>query len=72
MNERPLRTTVIGSYPFPSWLEYASNNLDQFGSEDVRELQDDAVTVAVSDQVEAGLDCISDGEQARFDFNLSF
>ena len=72
MNERPLRTTVIGSYPFPSWLEYASSNLDQFGSEDVREMQDDAVTVAVSDQVAAGLDCISDGEQTRFDFNLSF
>ena len=72
MNERPLRTTVIGSYPFPSWLEYASGNLDQFGSEDVKEMQDDAVAVAISDQVEAGLDCISDGEQTRFDFNLSF
>ena len=47
MNERPLRTTVIGSYPFPSWLEYASGNLDQFGSEDVKEMQDDAVAVAI-------------------------
>ena len=72
MNERPLRTTVIGSYPFPSWLEHASSNLDQFGPEDVKEMQDDAVAVAISDQVAAGLDCISDGEQTRFDFNLSF
>ena len=30
------------------------------------------MTAAVSDQVRAGLDVITDGEQARFDFNLSF
>ena len=30
----PLRTTVIGSYPFPGWLEFASQNLDQFGFSD--------------------------------------
>ena len=28
MKEQPLRTTVIGSYPFPSWLELASQQLD--------------------------------------------
>lgn len=32
MNERPLRATVIDSYPFPSWLEFASQHLDQFGA----------------------------------------
>ena len=26
----PLRTTVIGSYPFPGWLEYAAAHLDAF------------------------------------------
>ena len=72
MQPRPLRTTVIGSYPFPGWLEMASQNLDQFGLADIAEMQDDAVTVAVQDQVRAGLDVISDGEQTRFDFNLSF
>lgn len=72
MQECPLRSTVIGSYPFPSWLEYARLNLDCFGPEDIREMQDDAVVTAVFDQVSAGLDCISDGEQTRFDFNLSF
>lgn len=72
MQKRPLRSTVIGSYPFPSWLEYASLNLECFGSDDILEMQEDAVTVAVADQVAAGLDCISDGEQTRFDFNLSF
>jgi 5-methyltetrahydropteroyltriglutamate--homocysteine methyltransferase len=68
----PLRTTVIGSYPFPSWLEFASQNLDAFGSADIRELQEDAAVVAIQDQLRAGLDVITDGEQTRFDFNLSF
>jgi 5-methyltetrahydropteroyltriglutamate--homocysteine methyltransferase len=68
----PLRTTVIGSYPFPSWLEFASERLDAFGEDDRAELLDDAVAVAVKDQVDAGLDAITDGEQTRLDFNLSF
>ncbi|MEO8350832.1 MAG: cobalamin-independent methionine synthase II family protein [Chthoniobacteraceae bacterium] len=72
MQPRPLRTTVIGSYPFPSWLEFACQHLDQFGKDDLAEMQDDAVTVAVGDQVAAGLDVITDGEQSRLDFNLSF
>jgi 5-methyltetrahydropteroyltriglutamate--homocysteine methyltransferase len=72
MNERPLRTTVIGSYPFPGWLEFASQHLGQFGPEDVAEAQDDAVICAIYDQVAAGLDVITDGEQTRLDFNLSF
>jgi 5-methyltetrahydropteroyltriglutamate--homocysteine methyltransferase len=72
MKEHPLRTTVIGSYPFPSWLELASQQLDHFGINEIAELQEDAVIVAIHDQVEAGLDVITDGEQSRLDFNLSF
>ncbi|MDR3576868.1 MAG: cobalamin-independent methionine synthase II family protein [Anaerolineaceae bacterium] len=72
MKRTPLRTTVIGSYPFPSWLEFASQHLDQFGTDEIAELQQDAVIVAIHDQVEAGLDVITDGEQTRLDFNLSF
>ena len=72
MQPKPLRTTVIGSYPFPAWLEFASAHLDQFGSDDVAELIDDAVVAAVHDQLEAGTDVITDGEQTRLDFNLSF
>jgi 5-methyltetrahydropteroyltriglutamate--homocysteine methyltransferase len=71
-NQKPLRTTVIGSYPFPSWLELASQNLDKFGSDEIKELQEDAVITVIHDQVTAGLDVITDGEQTRFDFNLSF
>src|SRR5687767_6170700 len=72
MKQRPLRTSVIGSYPFPGWLEFASRNLPEFGSADLAELQEDAVIAAVHDQLSAGLDVITDGEQTRLDFNLSF
>src|SRR5216110_52115 len=56
MKQNPLRTTVVGSYPFPGWLEFVSGHLDELGS----------------DQIADGLDVISDGEQTRLDFNLSF
>ena len=72
MKERPLRTTVIGSYPFPGWLEFACAHLDQFGEADRAELQEDSVIAAIHDQTAAGLDVITDGEQTRLDFNLSF
>jgi 5-methyltetrahydropteroyltriglutamate--homocysteine methyltransferase len=67
-----IRTTVVGSYPFPGWLEFASQNLNKFGPADIEEMIDDAVVAAVHDQVTAGLDVITDGEQTRLDFNLSF
>lgn len=72
MKDHPIRTTVIGSYPFPAWLEFASQHLDQFGEADLAEMQEDAVVAAIHDQVSAGLDVITDGEQTRLDFNLSF
>src|SRR5215212_1670903 len=72
MNEHPLRTTVMGSLPFPGWLEFSCRHLDQFGEADREELKDDAVIAAIHDQVNAGLDVITDGEQTRLDFTLSF
>jgi 5-methyltetrahydropteroyltriglutamate--homocysteine methyltransferase len=72
MQPVPLRTTVIGSYPFPGWLEFASSHLEAFGVNDFAELQDDATSIAIGDQIRAGLDVITDGEQSRLDFNLSF
>lgn len=68
----PIRTTVVGSYPFPGWLEFATRNLQQFGAADIEEMIEDAVIAAIHDQVAAGLDVITDGEQTRLDFNLSF
>ena len=72
MQDCPVRTSVIGSYPFPGWLELATRHLPEFGPDDVLELQEDAVVAAVHDQVGAGLDVVTDGEQTRLDFNLSF
>jgi len=56
----------------PGWLEFACAHLEQFGEVDRTEMQDDAVIAAVHDQIAAGLDVITDGEQTRLDFNLSF
>jgi len=39
MKSCPLRTTVIGSLPFPGWLEFTSQNLGQFGSNDIAQAQ---------------------------------
>jgi 5-methyltetrahydropteroyltriglutamate--homocysteine methyltransferase len=68
----PIRTTVVGSYPFPGWLELAGTHLDELGPDDREEATRDAVWAAIGDQLRAGLDVITDGEQTRFDFNLSF
>ena len=72
MAHEPVRTTVVGSYPFPGWLELAGQHLDELGPDDREEAIRDAVWAAVGDQVRAGLDVITDGEQTRVDFNLSF
>jgi 5-methyltetrahydropteroyltriglutamate--homocysteine methyltransferase len=72
MPHSPILTTVVGSYPFPGWLEHVAEAEPRFGPDDLAEVHDDAVTAAVMDQVRAGLDVITDGEQSRFDFNLSF
>jgi 5-methyltetrahydropteroyltriglutamate--homocysteine methyltransferase len=72
MQPIPIKTTVVGSWPFPGWLEFAAENLGKFGAADIDEMIEDAVVNAVHDQVSAGLDVISDGEQTRLDFNLSF
>src|SRR5690242_1148565 len=72
MQPIPIRATVIGSYPFPGWLEFATQNLSSFGAGDIEEMIEDAVIAAVHDQVASGLDVITDGEQTRIDFNLSF
>ncbi len=69
-----LPTSVVGSHTIPSWLTVALEQIRQgaFGRFDVRETLDDAVTVAMDDQVRAGVDVISDGEMRRQDFIMSF
>ncbi len=69
-----LPTSVVGSYSIPSWLTVALEQIRQgaFGRFDIRETLDDAVTVAIDDQVRAGVDVIADGEMRRQDFIMSF
>ena len=63
-----LKTTITGSLPRPSWL--ASPSRHQFEAWAIppgyiSEAHDDAVRLAISDQEEAGLDIVTDGEQRR-------
>ena len=63
-----LRTMIVGSLPRPTWLfpENLVSSLSwQLTDAALREGQDDAVRLAVADQVEAGLDILTDGEQRR-------
>src|SRR5213078_1543328 len=54
-----IRTTVVGSYPLPSWLaaQPSTGNLR------------DALLVVLKTQELAGIDVVSDGELSRFDVN---
>ena len=54
-----LLTTVVGSYPVPSWLPLART----------REALRDATLAVLKIQEEAGIDVVSDGELSRFDVN---
>ena len=65
-----LQTTVIGSYAWPSWFITSVEAIKrgEYGPRDIEETLDDAVDTAIRDQVEAGLDVISDGEMRRFGF----
>lgn len=61
-----LPTTMVGSYPRPPWLtgkvfgEYDEPDFLDYG---VKERYWDAVRLCVDDQVRAGLDVVSDGQQ---------
>lgn len=62
-----LPTMGVGSYASPAWLVAAREKIRHrsFGPQDVEEMLEDATRVAVADQLEAGLDIISDGEMRR-------
>ena len=48
MDGHPIRTTVIGSYPFPSWLELAMDHPDALGEADREEMIDLANEFGIS------------------------
>ncbi len=69
-----LPTTVVGSHALPSWLFLVreAQEAQRLGPLDLAEAYDDAVRVAIRDQLEAGLDVISDGEMRRVTFIRGF
>ncbi len=71
MNNLPIiPTSVIGSYSLPGWLHLAleASERGEFGADDMREVEDDAVDTAIRDQEDADVDIISDGEMRRVGF----
>lgn len=54
-----IKTTVVGSYPIPTWLQFAPS----------RQALTDAIMAIFHTQELAGLDLITDGELNRFDPN---
>src|SRR5262245_46841726 len=54
-----IKTTVVGSYPIPSWLAALPSSPNRR----------DAILVVLKTQELAGLDVISDGELSRFNVN---
>jgi 5-methyltetrahydropteroyltriglutamate--homocysteine methyltransferase len=69
-----LPTTVVGSHAWPSWMHLVREAVgaDRLGPTDLREAHDDAVRLAMRDQIEAGVDVISDGEMRRTMFIRGF
>ncbi|MBI4639022.1 MAG: cobalamin-independent methionine synthase II family protein [Candidatus Rokubacteria bacterium] len=69
-----LPTTVVGSHALPSWLFLVreAQQAERLGPTDLQEAYDDAVRLAVRDQIEAGVDVISDGEMRRTTFIRGF
>jgi 5-methyltetrahydropteroyltriglutamate--homocysteine methyltransferase len=67
-------TTVCGSHGLPSWLHLVREAAaaDRLGPADLHEAYDDAVRLAMRDQIEAGIDVISDGEMRRVTFIRGF
>ncbi|MBZ0283234.1 MAG: methionine synthase [Anaerolineae bacterium] len=63
-------TSVIGSYAWPAWLHtaLAAAGRGEYGPDDWKETQDDAVDLALHDQESAGVDIITDGEMRRIGF----
>jgi methionine synthase II (cobalamin-independent) len=62
-----VRSTIVGSLPKPSWLAapgmlYAPWRV---GPDGLCEAQRDATQLAVAEQLAAGLDVVTDGEQCR-------
>ncbi|HET6623999.1 MAG TPA: cobalamin-independent methionine synthase II family protein [Gaiellaceae bacterium] len=79
-----LITTVVGSYPQPSWLidrerlgerlppRVRAKELWRVAEPFLEEAQDDATRLAVSDLERAGIDVVTDGEMRRESYSNRF
>ena len=65
-----MSTSVIGSHAHPGWLDLAvaAAERGELGPADIREVQDDAVDMALRDQKDAGIDVVVEGEMRRVGF----
>jgi 5-methyltetrahydropteroyltriglutamate--homocysteine methyltransferase len=86
VTQRPaaLATTVVGSYPQPSWLvdrerlaerlppRVRARELWRVPEPFLEEAQDDATRLAVHDMERAGVDVITDGEMRRASYSNRF
>jgi 5-methyltetrahydropteroyltriglutamate--homocysteine methyltransferase len=70
----PFRTTIAGSLPKPAWLAEPERIFPTWRLEgaDLEEAQRDAVRIAIGEQLRAGVDTVTDGEQARKHFVHGF
>ncbi len=68
-NDHFLLTTVVGSYPKPTWLHRARDLFEaddtDFDDEDFAEAKDDAARLITEEHERAGLDVVVDGEMRR-------
>ena len=61
-----LPTMGVGSYALPGWMHLFRRHMGEAAAPmDVAEAFEDATRLAIADQVEAGIDIISDGELRR-------
>ena len=69
-----LKTTIAGSLPKPLWLAEPLQLWPKwhFEGEALLQAQHDATALAIREQERAGIDIVSDGEQARQHFVTSF
>jgi 5-methyltetrahydropteroyltriglutamate--homocysteine methyltransferase len=65
-----ITTSVVGSWPRPSWLlnELKRKNKGEISYDEFSQVADEAVLLAVKYQEDAGIDVLTDGEQRRDNF----
>lgn len=68
MRPLPLLPTMgVGSYASPGWFTLGRGRIreGELGPADIDEMFEDATRIAIADQIEAGVDIVSDGELRR-------